>query len=233
MTWVALGALALLLLLALARGFANAPVARVKTALAWVAGGLGAVLLAALLFSGRGLQAIWSLAFFAPLLLQAWRSWRAARTFARGGQASPGQESRVATAMLEMVLHHDSGRMTGRVLAGRFAGADLGDLELPDLLALLAEAEQDDPESAPLLQAWLDRSHPDWREATTGGGAPVAEGPLTRAEALALLGLADGASEAEIRAAHRRLMRSAHPDQGGSAWLAARLNAARDLLLGA
>jgi hypothetical protein len=231
MTWVGLGAITLLALLLLARGFANASVATVKKALAWVAGGLGLVMLAALLISGRGLQAIWSLAFFAPLILQAWRSWRAARTFARGGQASPGQESRVATAMLEMVLHHDSGRMTGRVLAGRFAGADLADLALTDLIALRDEALRDDPESVPLLDAWLDRSHPDWREASPS--APSGDAPLTRAEALALLGLAEGASAEEIRAAHRRLMRSAHPDRGGSAWLAARLNAARDLLLGA
>ncbi|MBB5690756.1 molecular chaperone DnaJ [Roseomonas alkaliterrae] len=231
MTWVGLGAVTLLALLLLARGFANASVATVKKALAWMAGGLGLVMLAALLISGRGLQAIWSLAFFAPLILQAWRSWRAARTFARGGQASPGQESRIATTMLEMVLHHDSGRMTGRVLAGRFAGADLADLALTDLIALRDEALRDDPESVPLLDAWLDRSHPDWREAAPS--APSGDAPLTRAEALALLGLAEGASAEEIRAAHRRLMRSAHPDRGGSAWLAARLNAARDLLLGA
>ena len=84
----------------------------------------------------------------------------------------------------------------------------------------------------PLLEAWLDRSQPDWREAA-GRPRPGADGPLTRAEALEVLGLAEGATEAEIRAAHRRLMRTAHPDQGGSAWLASRLNAARDLLLGA
>ena len=232
MTWLALGALALLLLMLLARGFANAPVATVKKAVAWIAGGLGVVLLGALLFSGRGAQAIWSLAFFAPLLVQAWRSWRAARTFSRGGAATPGQESRVETATLEMVLHHDSGRMTGTVRRGRFAGADLADLDLPALLALLADCAAEDAQSVPLLEAWLDRAHPDWREAA-GAPSPPAEGPLTRAEALAVLGLAEGASEAEIRAAHRRLMRTAHPDQGGSAWLAARLNAARDLLLGA
>ena len=229
MTWLALGALALLLLFWALSAFAQASVASVKKALAWMAGGLGAVLLGALLFSGRGLQAIWSLAFFAPLLLQAWRSWRSARTFSRGGQATPGQESRVATRMLEMVLHHDSGRMTGTVMAGRHAGADLGDLDLAALRDLLAECAAEDPDSVPLLEAWLDRSHPDWREAAP---APPAEGPLTRAEALAILGLEEGATEGEIRAAHRRLMRTAHPDQGGSAWLAARLNAARDLLLG-
>lgn len=228
MTWLALGALALLLVFWVLSAFARAPVATVKKAVAWIAGGLGVALLAALLLSGRGLQAIWSLAFFAPLLAQAWRSWQSARTFARGGQATPGQESRVSTAMLEMVLHHDSGRMTGTVLRGRFAGTDLGELDLAALRALLAECAAEDPESVPLLEAWLDRSHPEWRDAAPP--AP-AEGPITRAEALAILGLAEGASEEEIRAAHRRLMRAAHPDQGGSAWLAARLNAARDLLL--
>lgn len=228
MTWVALGALALLVLLGVLRAFASAPVAAVKKTLAWTAGGIGVVLVAALLFSGRGFQAIWSLMFFAPLLIQAWRSWRAARTFSRAGQASPGQESRVETATLEMVLHHDSGRMTGTVKRGRFAGADLADLDLPMLRALLADCAAEDPESVPLLEAWLDRAQPDWRD----GAPPAEDGPLTRTEALAILGLAEGATEAEIRAAHRRLMRSAHPDQGGSAWLAARLNAARDLLVG-
>jgi hypothetical protein len=227
MMWLGAGALALLALMLLLRGFASASVGTVKKTLAWVAGGVGAVLVAALLFSGRGAQAIWSLAFFAPLLLQAWRSWRAARTFSRGGQASPGQESRVETATLEMVLHHDSGRMTGTVKRGRFAGSDLAALDLPMLRALMAECAAEDPESVPLLEAWLDRAQPDWREAAP----PPDDGPLTRAEALAILGLAEGASEAEIRAAHRRLMRTAHPDQGGTAWLAARLNAARDLLV--
>ena len=232
MTWLALGALALLALMLLARGFANASVASVKKAVAWIAGGLGVVLLGALLFSGRGMQAIWSLAFFAPLLVQAWRSWRAARTFSRGGAATPGQESRVETATLEMVLHHDSGRMTGTVRRGRHAGADLADLDLAALRELLADCATEDAQSVPLLEAWLDRAHPDWREAG-GDTRPPADGPITRAEAYALLGVAEDASEAEIRAAHRRLMRTAHPDQGGSAWLAARLNAARDLLLGA
>jgi DnaJ-domain-containing protein 1 len=95
------------------------------------------------------------------------------------------------------------------------------------LRALLGDCAAEDPESVPLLEAWLDRAQPDWRDSAP----PPDDGPLTRAEALAILGLAEGASEAEIRAAHRRLMRTAHPDQGGTAWLAARLNAARDLLV--
>lgn len=228
MTWLALGGIALVMALLGLRAFATASVGTVKAALAWIGGGLGVVLLAALLFSGRGLQAIWALFFFAPLLMQAWRSWRSARTFSRGGQASPGQETRVDTATLEMVLNHDTGQMAGTVRRGSFAGADLAALALEELLALRADCEQQDPESVPLLDAWLDRAFPEWREAPP----PQAEGPMGRAEALAVLGLSEGATEAEIKAAHRRLMRGAHPDQGGSAWLAARLNAARDLLLG-
>ena len=119
---------------------------------------------------------------------------------------------------------------------GGQSGRDLAELTLPELLALLAECRADDPESVPLLEAWLDRAAPDWREAEAAmgeGAAPPAgrSGPMTRAEALAVLGLAEPASEAEIRAAHRRLMRGAHPDQGGSDWLAARINQARDVLL--
>ena len=54
---------------------------------------------------------------------------------------------------------------------------------------------------------------------------------MTTEEAYQVLGLRPGATEAEIRAAHHRLMRTAHPDSGGSDWLATRVNLARDVLL--
>ncbi len=56
--------------------------------------------------------------------------------------------------------------------------------------------------------------------------------PLSMAEARAILGVEDGATVVEIRAAYARLMRRAHPDHGGSHGLAAQLNAARDRILG-
>ena len=56
-------------------------------------------------------------------------------------------------------------------------------------------------------------------------------GWMSAEEALQVLGLRAGASEAQIREAHKRLMRAAHPDSGGSDWLAARVNQARDVLL--
>jgi curved DNA-binding protein CbpA len=55
---------------------------------------------------------------------------------------------------------------------------------------------------------------------------------MTREEAYQVLGLKPGASEDDVRAAHRRLMRASHPDSGGSDWLASRINQARDILLG-
>lgn len=221
-----LGLLALLLALAALRVFAGAPVEAVKKGLAYAAAGFGLVVAGLLLATGRGPQLIWALALFAPVLWQWWRGRRFARRF--GGESESGQETRVTTLLLEMVLDHASGRMTGRVLAGRFAGTDLAALGRAALLDLLAECAATDPDGVPLLEAWLDRADPDWREASP---PPASDAPMTRTEALAILGLAEGASDAAIRAAHRRMMRAAHPDQGGSDWLAARLNAARDLLL--
>jgi hypothetical protein len=231
--WVIIGLIGLLAALGLLRLFADARPAQVRTAFAWGGGILGGVLLIALLVSGRGAQALWSLVLFGPALWRWWQGFRAARTFARGGQASPGQASDVETGYLAMGLDHDSGRMFGRVKQGRFAGQELADLDLPLLLELMAELAARDPEGMPLLEAWLDRAHPDWREAAAASPPPdpPRAGPMTRAEALSVLGLAEGATEAEIRTAHRRLMRTAHPDQGGSDWLASRLNEARDTLL--
>ena len=228
MTWLALGAIALFLLFLLLRGFANAPVARVRQFGAVLLASIGAVLLLLGLFTARGQQALIALTFFLPLLLQWVQRWRTNMRF--GGQApQTGAANSVETTFLSMTLHHDSGRMTGSVKAGQFAGRDLATLTLAELLALLQECQAADADSVALLEAWLDRAHPDWR------AEPAAEprsGAMTRAEALEILGLAEGADEDAIRAAHRRLMRSAHPDQGGSAWLAARINAARDFLLG-
>jgi hypothetical protein len=228
MTWLALGAIALFLVFLLLRAFANAPVARVRQFGAVLLASIGAVLLLLGLFTARGQQALIALTFFLPLLLQWVQRWRTNKRF--GGSApQTGAANSVETAFLSMTLHHDSGRMTGSVKAGQFAGRDLATLTLSDLLGLLQECQAADADSVALLEAWLDRAHPDWR------AEPAAEprsGAMTRAEALEILGLAEGADEDAIRAAHRRLMRSAHPDQGGSAWLAARINAARDFLLG-
>ncbi len=237
MVWMALGGGMLLFTIWMARAFASAPPEAIRKVLYWVAGVFGALLVGLVLFSGRGAQVLWMLAFFAPVLWRRWQAWRSARRF---GQGPAGDASTVETAMLAMRLDHASGQMSGRVRQGGMAGRELAELSLPELLALLAECRAADPDSVPLLEAWMDRAAPDWRaagaahEETAGGdGArPSGGGPMTRAEALSVLGLAEGADAAAIRAAHRRLMGAAHPDRGGSDWLAARINQARDLLLG-
>lgn len=225
---IATGAALLLAALILLYGFAHARPAAVKTALVWGLGTLGAVAVTAMLLTGRGANAFWALLMFGPALLQAWRGWRARQSFGR--PAETGEASGIETETLEMRLDLGSGAMSGRVRRGHFNGRDLASMDRAELMALLADCQALDAESVPLIEAWLDRTDPEWREAAPP--PPPSGGRMTRAEALAVLGLDDGADEAAIRSAHRRLMQSAHPDRGGSDWLASRVNEARDLLLG-
>ncbi len=133
-----------------------------------------------------------------------------------------------------MRLDHASGEITGRVLTGPHAGRPLSELGLSDLLALLALARRDDPPSAALLEAYLDRRQPGWRSASAGQGereAGAGDGVMDERTALEILGLAAGATAEEVKAAHRRLMTRLHPDHGGTTFLASQINRARDLLL--
>jgi DnaJ-domain-containing protein 1 len=134
--------------------------------------------------------------------------------------------------------------MDGEVLEGPFQGQRLGALGLEQLLRMLELYQDSDQQSASVLTAYLEREHPDWREQASqgtgewqedrasSGGASAAARPMTRADALAILGLEPGADPDQVRAAHRRLMQKLHPDRGGSDYLAAQINAAKDLLLG-
>ncbi|MFA6267983.1 MAG: DnaJ domain-containing protein [Pseudolabrys sp.] len=145
---------------------------------------------------------------------------------------SGGQVSRVRTALIEMTLDHDSGAMSGEVLAGRFAGRSLDALDVATLVALLGEA---DDESRALLMPYLDRRDAGWREHAQGdtaaGRAAPGGGKMSNEEAYQVLGLEAGASERDITRAHRALMKKFHPDQGGSTYLAARINEAKETLL--
>jgi hypothetical protein len=165
--------------------------------------------------------------------------WPGFDTLFRPPRKSPGQRSGVRTDTIEMVLDHDSGRMEGRCLKGRFAGWTLSSLREAELLRLLADLGDADPQGVTLLEAYLDRRCQGWRERLAARGESEEPrqprdryGRMDRNEAYDLLGLKPGASEAEIRTAHRRLMMKLHPDQGGSTYLAARINEAKDVLLG-
>ena len=154
-----------------------------------------------------------------------------------GGNEAPsgGGASTVQSRYLRMTLDHDSGDIDGEVLSGQYRGKRLSQLGLEAVLDLLHECRDDD-ESVALLQAYLDRVYEDeWRQRAGEDGRrrqePPSSGSMSRDEALQVLGLEPGASEEDIIAAHRRLMQKLHPDRGGSAYLAARINQAKDILL--
>lgn len=145
--------------------------------------------------------------------------------------ASGGQQSTVETGLLRMTLDHDSGEMNGEVLEGEFAGCRLDEMERADLDQLMAWCCQRDPDSARLLDSYLQRRFGDStgrQQAPPSGGG----GAMSQREALAVLGLAEGASRDDIVASHRKLMQKLHPDRGGNDYLAAKLNQAKDTLLG-
>lgn len=147
----------------------------------------------------------------------------------KGGQASAGGASAVAARFVRMDLDHDSGRLDGQVLDGSLRGRALSSLSRAEAELLWREAAAD-PDSARLLEAWLDRAWPDWREqAPPPPGTP--RSGMSVEEARDILGVGPHASADDIRAAHRRLMLANHPDHGGSTWIASRINQARDLLL--
>ena len=167
----------------------------------------------------------------AGLGLLGWLPWAAslgART-----RKSAGQVSRVRSACIEMELDHDTGAIRGEIIAGRRQGASLDSLDVSTLIGLLGEM---DAESQALLAAYLDRREPSWRvhaqgHANAGQGGAARSGKMTEEEAYQILGLQPGASGEEIGRAHRSLMKKLHPDQGGSTYLAARVNEAKEVLL--
>ena len=159
-----------------------------------------------------------------------------AGSFGTGSQ-SQGRTSEVKSPWLRMTLDLDSGHMEGEVLMGEHSGRFLSELSRSELLIL--RKAMNDGDSLRLLDTWLDRNHTDWRNAEQGQQEDEAsyephggtQGTMTRDEALRVLGLTEGAEDAEIRAAYKQLMQKLHPDLGGSDYLAAVVNRAKEVLL--
>jgi hypothetical protein len=223
------GLIALVLLLWLAQSYAKAD-PRWLAAVLRISGGI--VALAAAAFVGvRGHFEIAIPLGLSGLGLLGWGPLKS--SFGAGARKTPGQVTRVRSAFLEMELDHDSGTMRGRFIAGRHAGVPLEALDAATLAAMLTEIDE---ESRDLLVAYLDRRSPRWREHAHDGAASRQarapdSGKMTEQEAYEILGLQPGASAEEIGRAHRMLMKKLHPDQGGSTYLAARVNQAKEVLL--
>jgi DnaJ domain len=148
-----------------------------------------------------------------------------------------GKTSVVRTVWLEMELDHDTGNMDGMMQQGPQKGVPFSMMDKDGLLAVQIEISGD-AESAALFETYLDRVMPLWRKNTDtradeGLRSAPGSSAMSQKEAYDILGLDPGAGPEMIRKAHRRLMQRVHPDLGGSDFLAARINAAKDLLLSA
>lgn len=229
-----LGVLVLVAALWLLRIFVEADPARlvraVRVFLVTVGVSLALVLLVVLVASGRLGLGLAEIGGLAPLALRGIAQWRRRRA---ATAPLAGQTSEIETDYLRMRLDHDTGIMSGTVRRGPFQGRHLSELSRDELIALWRECRAEDAQGASLLEAYLDRVMAEWREAaesaSVAGRRP--NDVMTREEAYAVLGLAAGASEAQIREAYHRLMMKIHPDQGGSTYLAAQINHAREVLL--
>jgi hypothetical protein len=160
-----------------------------------------------------------------------WRRTRVRRPIAPAGE---NRTSTVRSSILEMKLDHDTGELDGWVLSGSMEGRQLSSLSEDELVALYLEI-QSDAESTALLESYLERYHPGWQERIKSGSSTGKEasdvGQMSRQEAYEILGINPGASREEIIEAWRRLIKRVHPDSGGSSFLAAKINAAKETLL--
>jgi hypothetical protein len=160
---------------------------------------------------------------------------------AKAAQGSgSNQQSTVETSLLRMTLNHESGELDGELLDTVSKGRYLSEFGMSDLVALYVLAQSQYPDSTEVLAAYLDRNYgDDWREAantkgdTTDGQESNATkgGKMTKSEAYEVLGLDHNASQKEIIDTHRKLMLKLHPDRGGSNYLAAKINQAKDTLI--
>ncbi len=159
---------------------------------------------------------------------------RLASTF-KGNNPSAGQTSQVETDYLHMQLDHDSGKLTGIVKTGLFAGRNLSNLSLEELIQLREYYLQQDEDSRLLLENFLDKMHATWRagqeQQSEQHSQATHESGLSIEEAYAILGLDTDADKQTVVDAHKRLMQKLHPDRGGSSYLAVKINQAKELLL--
>jgi hypothetical protein len=229
------GAFLFFLVLRALRAFADANPAAL--ALVMRRGGGGVALLAAVLFLLRGrLDMAIGLGGLGAWLLGL-RNGSLLRMFKSSGGRGARKVSCVRSAMIEMELDHESGKMRGTVLAGPDEGKSLDALTRPQCEALHDLCCRDDPEGARLIEAYLDRRFAGWRAAAQNQRDPGRRstrrraGAMSEDEAYEVLGLQKGAPEEEVVRSHRSLMKKLHPDHGGSTDLAARVNEAKDVLM--
>ncbi len=230
-------------LLLAARWFAGAEPAVLVKVLKRLVFGVVLGVIVFLVVTGQMRWALFALPAVLPWFFRLRGVARAAKNFSRmasGSSAPTGQTSEVQTRFLRLSLDHDTGEMTGEVVAGAYRGRQIEEMGPDELIELLSECMGEDEQSAQVVEAYLDRVHADWRNSASasasagagGGKRASANGSMSREEAYQVLGLEKGAGTEQIKEAYHRLMAGTHPDHGGSTYLAAKINQAKDLLLG-
>ncbi len=225
------------------RWYVTAQPAQIIRAIRWTGAILLVVGLIAIVLSGRW-NFIWALLVPAMPFLTRLRAINTMRKNARGPRA--GQSSQVETRFLRMELDHDTGEMDGEVREGPLSGRMLSALKLGEMVELWRLCAVEDEQSRSVLESFMDRNHPDWRDVAggdagagrrdagdgaSGSASPWTQTGMSEAEAREILGVDEKASDSDIEAAYRTEMKRAHPDQGGSDWMAAKVNQAKDTLL--
>lgn len=217
------------------RAFAQADPASLARLIKNGSGGAALVAATVLLLRGRFDMAI-GLGGLGIWLL-GWRNGSFLRMFGASSKPRPQKASFVRSAMIEMELDHESGKMRGTILAGPDEGKSLDSLTRPQCESVYDLCCRDDPEGARLMEAYLDRRFAGWRAAgqnqrhSGSRRSGRRSGVMSEDEAYEVLGLQKGASDEEVVRSHRSLMKKLHPDHGGSTDLAARVNEAKDVLM--
>jgi hypothetical protein len=229
------GVILFFLVLRALRAFAEADPAALALVIRRGGGGVALLAALALLLRGRLDMAIGLGGLGAWLL--GMRGGSLLRMFKASSGARKRKVSCVRSAMIEMELDLETGKMGGTVLAGPDEGKSLDSMTRPQCEALYGLCCRDDPEGARLMEAYLDRRFAGWRTAAQSQHDPGRRsarrrpGTMSEDEAYQVLGLQKGASEEEVVRSHRSLMKKLHPDHGGSTDLAARVNEAKDVLM--
>lgn len=134
----------------------------------------------------------------------------------------------MTTRFLRVVISVVSVQISGEVLAGQYKGATLESLSESQLQELLKNYQTEDPESARLISFYISKRFNQTNQQQSSSASST---QMSRREALQILGLDESADSKAVIKAHRSLMQKFHPDRGGSDYLAAKINQAKDFLL--
>ncbi|MBL95545.1 MAG: hypothetical protein CFH06_00519 [Alphaproteobacteria bacterium MarineAlpha3_Bin5] len=234
MSYLALGLALLAGILLAAKWFVNADPRIFIKFIKWILFGIIACVGLYFVLTGRGAWALAVLPAALPYLLRIRSLARTARMFSQMHRGGRTGSSEVRTKLLHMQLDHGSGKITGEVISGAFTGRKIEQMSLAELILLNDECEKVDSEGARIIRTFLDRENPGWDNFQKSKGSTRSSGKTTdmdREEALEILGLPKNASKQHIREAYHRLITNLHPDRGGSTYLAAQINRAKEVLL--